>query len=461
MEVLASINEVDLKEMGVVAFGDRRRITLAVKSLQSSQDATAPSTSSGLNSDPTVTYLTLLDSENYMFEKDKSLDSDDTSSIVIAPNQSPVTVRTSSPIPKQSQRSSRGSSRGSTSSVGTVIEFDVRDVLVASADHSDIPERLDNAAEANEPVSEGDRKAVVRQVVRQLVQKCGHLYPSSEQKEALAAAVVKAFPALAAKVPGDAIGLEHVECMKYTVSTRENISKIRNLFKETHEYRRLYIADTSPTVTQILDQYPRIRDMPDLINLEYDMLYPGTGDEFIRNWHPNFTHKVLMVAKAQNSAQLNLMLSGHKNGDDDLCALLTMAFLMPFNSFRKKSSKGYCALNKTDALSFLIQNWPVGTDITTITATKDCRYSQPHLISIGPAHSPQQYFIVLDSATIPGGTSIVEAFDRLFKSFFVFNVHFPPALANYYSAISLIYKRTKFSDLGPAACQIWSQISKQ
>ena len=66
----------------------------------------------------------------------------------------------------------------------------------------------------------------------------------------------------------------------------------------------------------------------------------------------------------------------------------------------------------------------------------------PHLVTAGDKNSPDcAWYLVIDGSAIPVGNNFLKAFDLLFKSFFVFNLHYPPDLTPTFSFFeSLVYK---------------------
>ena len=63
-------------------------------------------------------------------------------------------------------------------------------------------------------------------------------------------------------------------------------------------------------------------------------------------------------------------------------------------------------------------------------------FQQPFLVSLGASRIPQQFVLILDRIAIPCGECAVQAFDRLFKCHYVFNVHFSSPLSYMYDFLS-------------------------
>ena len=71
-------------------------------------------------------------------------------------------------------------------------------------------------------------------------------------------------------------------------------------------------------------------------------------------------------------------------------------------------------------------------------------------MALGPERNPEQFFLCLDTTPVAAGSSVVQAFDVLFKSFFVFGVHYPEILSSFYEFVAAyIYEVLPFSSVRP------------
>ena len=70
--------------------------------------------------------------------------------------------------------------------------------------------------------------------------------------------------------------------------------------------------------------------------------------------------------------------------------------------------------------------------------TKDDNFTQPFLVGLGTPKKPEEYFLCLDHYAVPAGTSVVTAFDLLFKCFYVFNVDYPIHLRAFYTFFATV-----------------------
>ena len=104
----------------------------------------------------------------------------------------------------------------------------------------------------------------------------------------------------------------------------------------------------------------------------------------------------------------------------------------------------------------------IGTDVMEVAKETDIQ--QPHLLLLVPVGSPQEIFVVFDHVVIHGGSSIIEAFDLLYKLFYVFDIEHPKILEDFYVFLtSYFYKMKVKSTLRPQvralACSLMIYIS--
>ena len=92
-----------------------------------------------------------------------------------------------------------------------------------------------------------------------------------------------------------------------------------------------------------------------------------------------------------------------------------------------------------------------GTHVKGAIATiKSKGYRQHLIVTLGPSMKPNQFWLCLDHMPVPGGSSVVEAFDKLFKSFFVFGLDYPPVLKNLYEYFAaFVYEVCQASTVKP------------
>lgn len=60
-----------------------------------------------------------------------------------------------------------------------------------------------------------------------------------------------------------------VEFLKYHPPVSENLKKLKANFRATHSYRQKGIKEHNPSVTEMFADWPRYRDMPELVRFRY------------------------------------------------------------------------------------------------------------------------------------------------------------------------------------------------
>lgn len=74
----------------------------------------------------------------------------------------------------------------------------------------------------------------------------------------------------------------------------------------------------------------------------------------------------------------------------------------------------------------------IGTDIQAAAAGKSAEFRQPYLVALGHRRKPLQYFLIVGKVVVEAGKNVVEATDQLFKSHYVFVVHFAQVIQNFW-----------------------------
>ncbi|KAJ8017429.1 hypothetical protein HOLleu_45176 [Holothuria leucospilota] len=249
-------------------------------------------------------------------------------------------------------------------------------------------------------------------------------YRTSAQKEQFARDIVKTFPILKDTTPG----MEgHIHEMKYTPPTKVNKSRILSLFKETHHHRRNWLMQKTVDITTFLQEYPRMQDMPELVNVEFQQLYPDNHSAFLRKWESFYVPRILQIA-LEEYPSITSTVKSFDGGDQNLCAAVVLAHML-FRTSKKVSSRA-------DAIKYLYQTVPLGTDLADEARRKDVCYKQPFLLAVGPLKQPTQYVMVVDQLSIPAGDSPVTAIDALFKAYYCFNVEFPISVSQFWEFLA-------------------------
>ncbi|XP_028401812.1 uncharacterized protein LOC114524820 isoform X2 [Dendronephthya gigantea] len=470
MVVFQTLSENDLKDIGVESFGARRKLSLLVQRMKSP---------------PPIEALTPCDITMPEITQNTNNPSiKPTKSITNPSSENTYTVK--EPFIPTSRK---------------IINFNIKEAI---ENHSEGRE-LDNYLEKGGILSSKQRRLLIKICVSALVEKCG-LYPTSEQKTLLGMEIIKTYPTIKDNTPGMK-GYEHlydnghgfieyrlknmrtarpderrgrkrkmeakttverdvekvsedeeenleltqnmnekVSWMKYNAPSNDKMGRHLQYFKETFKHRRNAIKCLElTTITSIIEKYPRFKDVPDMINVEFQLLYPEECDNFLTKWGTYFQERIIVLGRNEYPA-VQQIISDSKNSD--LCALYVLAYILHKSTNRKKGKTS--TVTRDGAITYLLQNVPSGSDVEEAAKSKDERFTQPFLLSTGNAQNPEDYFIVLDRIVIPCGQDVVKAVDMLFKSHYVFNVEYASPLHNFWEFIAaMIYGVIKPSATGP------------
>ncbi|KAK5880603.1 hypothetical protein CesoFtcFv8_023614 [Champsocephalus esox] len=109
---------------------------------------------------------------------------------------------------------------------------------------------------------------------------------------------------------------ECINLMKKLRPSAENISSIKSAMQKTFTSRRSWISKHPPTMNQIFQEYPRFSDIPTLLDTEFENIFDGKGDLFIRRWEASIMPKLKAVA-AKGKGDVTALIEGMENQTDD------------------------------------------------------------------------------------------------------------------------------------------------
>ncbi|XP_030830346.1 uncharacterized protein LOC105444971 [Strongylocentrotus purpuratus] len=298
-----------------------------------------------------------------------------------------------------------------------------------------LKEAMNNSSEGRELVKHLDggstlstkqRKALVKMAVGHLVDLHG-LWPPSKQKTLLAKEIVSTWPSTKDTTPG----MEgHIDWIKFSPPHRGYMSTHTEYFQDTHKYRRHIIMDSGNpiTITEVLTLFPRYQDIPQLIGIDFSMMHKAESEKFITQWS-TLREKIILLGQEEYHS-VKQVIERYQDTDRDLCALLVT------------KSKVNCS--RSAAVQYLIQHVPAGTNIEEAINQIKKEYRQPLIVALGKETGDgrqKQYFLCLDSIPVSAGSTVVEAFDKLFKCFFIFGVNYPDILSHFYDYFaSFVYE---------------------
>ncbi|CAG5093142.1 Protein of unknown function [Cotesia congregata] len=196
----------------------------------------------------------------------------------------------------------------------------------------------------------------------------------------------------------------------HPVKDRKNIE---NAMKNTFLFRR-------ENTNNLLDEFPRFIDTPGLIILEFSWIHPGIE---ITDFNPqlilNVSEKYLKTIKKKESSEIDW--------DNTTLAYLTLLKLLP------TTAKGRKKISEPNPVDNLIKFIKTGT----IRQDFNIKTTHPCLVAVGVDKSNiNSYFIAVDGKLLfLDEVTSAEAFDALFKSYFVLNIVFEKTLTVFFNFI--------------------------
>ncbi|KAH0534758.1 hypothetical protein KQX54_008080 [Cotesia glomerata] len=115
--------------------------------------------------------------------------------------------------------------------------------------------------------------------------------------------------------------------------------KIIKLLEDTREFRRQWIEQSGPTISEVFTNYPRLLDFNgEMIEREFDSLYPDSGDNFLEKFPTFYAPRILRYVQECKPA---VYAESTIIEDENLRALLVLCTLMAVsNSVITKRGKG-------------------------------------------------------------------------------------------------------------------------
>ncbi|XP_071832159.1 uncharacterized protein [Apostichopus japonicus] len=224
----------------------------------------------------------------------------------------------------------------------------------------------------------------------------------------------------------------------------ESKAAILKAMKEFTGNRVNWIKEKSPTMTQIIKEYPQYIEIPEIISQDFQQMFgEETGANFLMKWGQ---HAKSILEYMKNSRNVKLVeLTKEYEGtakSDELCALyalLGLVHLLPSFNTRKK---GKCS--REDHIGFFLDFQNIGTSVEDYIRSQQLQTTtrkQPYILALGSRYNVDQYFIAVDGTPIPVSRSacgITTATDLLFKVHFVFNINFAVQLQDFFIYLQVV-----------------------
>ncbi|PIK39350.1 hypothetical protein BSL78_23814 [Apostichopus japonicus] len=184
----------------------------------------------------------------------------------------------------------------------------------------------------------------------------------------------------------------------------ESKAAILKAMKEFTGNRVNWIKEKSPTMTQIIKEYPQYIEIPEIISQDFQQMFgEETGANFLMKWGQH-AKSILEYMKNSRNAKLVELTKEYEGTakSDELCALyalLGLVHLLPSFNTRKK---GKCS--REDHNGFFLDFQNIGTSVEDYIRSQQLQTTtrkQPYILALGSRYNVDQYFIAVDGTPIP------------------------------------------------------------
>ncbi|CAF0991420.1 unnamed protein product [Brachionus calyciflorus] len=208
------------------------------------------------------------------------------------------------------------------------------------------------------------------------------------------------------------------------ICTDQDKRDVEDAMEKTKKYRLEWIKTKAPSITEILEKYPKYLQIFHLLITDFEYLFPGKERIFIHNWSNNFPNKIVKYASNLKDSFIQNLIKEFSSttnlNKQNQIALEILCILVSEYSIKKIKPK----ISKYDVYKYLVKKFKFGITFLEITDQCNNLTNQPILVII-ENENDEQYFIKLDNQYIEIKTNFINSFDILFKIFWVFNVDYP------------------------------------
>ncbi|CAL8378188.1 unnamed protein product [Gadus morhua 'NCC'] len=258
--------------------------------------------------------------------------------------------------------------------------------------------------------------------------------------------------------PEDSVILELLSCTSDdTIILEEDSSPSAKRQKQDRDAKHLVESALAkkPGGDCIVKEYNRTKGLTDSSRrqmVEQDFILQFGEDvaaKFLERWPTTFKQKIIQQSKAlPTTSELEELIycaeatSNEREGDEaslgsgwdsDLSSIILLLHLIPPSAQgRKRPGKVSATQAEKHLVVFMKSGTSVQEHVDAITSS-----TQPYLLAIGMNRATiHEFFIVIDKQAIPcRSTSSLGAFDKLFKTHFVFGIMYNQMLQNMYTFV--------------------------
>ncbi|PIK48618.1 hypothetical protein BSL78_14520 [Apostichopus japonicus] len=201
-----------------------------------------------------------------------------------------------------------------------------------------------------------------------------------------------------------------------------------------------WILEEAPTAYEVLQEYPRFKDIDELVNQHFRIKFSSDiSKQLLLKWESVIAPVIMKLAASTTTADVHHLYGEcHVDVSEELnsevlamYSFLLLVLFLPSTPRNRGSQK--------QTMKLLIDFQPIGVVLEEYLLQKK-NQTQPYLLCIGTKKAPSQFFIIVDSHAIPCQENIVSAIDKLFKLHYVFNIHYAQQLRMFYMFMdSVVY----------------------
>ncbi|XP_047146118.2 uncharacterized protein LOC124818991 [Hydra vulgaris] len=223
--------------------------------------------------------------------------------------------------------------------------------------------------------------------------------------------------------------IRDVEKLAFLSSTRTH--EVKECLEKTFCIRQFWIMNESPTLSSILKMYPKFQTIPELLDVELQMMFSDCTTDFLSVFR---TEILIPALELTGDKSIELIAADAKRGDNGwhayhACKIIS---LMLRTTVKRKRISG---LESFDHLMRIIEP---GSSMTE--AAENCWKPYPLLLIQGSVNEKVLLVkIAAEKSIITAGSSIEEGIERLFKLFWCFNLEYTEECATFFKFFQLIY----------------------
>ncbi|XP_065665970.1 uncharacterized protein LOC136087359 [Hydra vulgaris] len=223
--------------------------------------------------------------------------------------------------------------------------------------------------------------------------------------------------------------IRDVEKLAFLSSTRTH--EVKECLEKTFCIRQFWIMNESPTLSTILKMYPKFQTIPELLDVELQMMFSDCKTDFLSVFR---TEILIPALELTGNKSIELIAADAKRGDNGwhayhACKIISL--LLRTTVKRKRIS----GLESFDHLMRIVE-----PGCSMIEAAENCWKPYPLLLIQGSINQKVLLVkIAAEKSLITAGSSIEEGIERLFKLFWCFNLEYTEECATFFKFLQLIY----------------------